>query len=148
VADVKGGKLGMDGTKPDKIVFRATIDAIEQMAFFLEEKLEEAGIPMMEAARIQLAAEEAVTNVINHGYEGKPGNVSIQCRVSAEQVKITITDTGPAFDPTKIPPADVMADLDHRKIGGLGIHLIRSVMDEVAYSRDGDENRLVLVKNV
>lgn len=138
----------MESTEPEKIVIPATIEAIEQVAIFLEERLEEADVPVMDAARIQLAAEEAVTNVITHGYEGEPGDVSIRCTTSEDKVMITITDTGSAFDPTKIPPADVTADLDHRNIGGLGIHLIRSVMDEVTYARDGGENRLTLVKRL
>jgi len=138
----------MDGAESDQIVLHATIDAIEQIAIFLEELLEKAEVPMMEAARIQLAAEEAVTNVVTHGYDNEPGDVSVRCTISDEQVMITITDTGPAFDPTKIPPADVMADLDHRKIGGLGVHLIRSVMDQVTYTRNEDMNQLVLIKEI
>jgi len=120
----------------------------EEMAAYLEACLEEAEIPMMEATRIQLAVEEAVTNVVTHGYEGPDGNVSVQCISSPEIVTITITDTGAAFDPTKIPPADVTADLDHRNIGGLGVHLIRSVMDEIRYSREMDANQLTLVKRL
>ena len=138
----------MDGAESDQIVIRATIDAIEQIAIFLEELLEKAEVPMMEAARIQLAAEEAITNVVTHGYDKEPGDVSVRCTISDEQVMITITDTGPAFDPTMIPPADVMADLDHRNIGGLGVHLIRSVMDQVTYTRNEDMNQLVLIKEI
>ena len=126
--------------------FPASIDAIEEVAIFLEQTLEQAGVPMLEAARIQLAVEEAVTNVINHGYKGGEGNFSLQCDSTTDTIAITIIDTGQAFDPTKIPPADVTADLDHRNIGGLGVHLIRSVMDSVSYSRDENENRLTLVR--
>lgn len=138
----------MNGTGSDRMVVPATIDAIEQVAVFLEEKMEVAGVPMMDATRIQLAVEEAVTNVVTHGYEGEPGDVTIELGISEEQITITISDSGPAFDPTKIPPADTMADLDHRNIGGLGVHLIRSVMNDVSYSRSGDENRLVLMKTI
>lgn len=130
------------------IVVPATIDAIEQVSLYLEACLEQSGVPMMEAARIQLAVEEAVTNVVTHGYEGTGGEVSVQCVPSPDLVQITITDAGPAFDPTKIPPADIMADLEHRNIGGLGVHLIRSVMDEVRYTREMNENRLTLVKRL
>ncbi|PKL58808.1 MAG: ATP-binding protein [Methanomicrobiales archaeon HGW-Methanomicrobiales-4] len=138
----------MHKAESDNIVISATIDAIEQVAIFLEERLEDAGVPMMEAARIQLAAEEAVTNVVTHGYEGEQGEVSISCNTSENEVMITISDTGLPFDPTKIPPADVTADLDHRNIGGLGVHLIKSVMDEVTYTRNGDKNQLTLVKRL
>jgi len=130
------------------IVVPATIDAIEEVALYVEECLEQAEVPLMEATRIQLAVEEAVTNVVTHGYETTGGQVSIRCVSSPELVTITITDTGPAFDPTKIPPADITADLDHRNIGGLGVHLIKSVMDEVLYNREMDANQLTLVKRL
>lgn len=136
----------MSESESTRKVFPATINAIGDVAIFLEHTLEHAGVPMIEAMRIQLAVEEAVTNVINHGYEGKNGDVSIQCDTLADTIVITITDFGQAFDPTLIPPADVTADLDHRRIGGLGVYLIRTVMDEVSYIRVGNENRLRLVK--
>lgn len=135
-------------SEPETInwTFPATLDAIENIAILLEETMEQSGIPMMEAARIQLAVEEAVTNVVNHGYHDKSGNVTVRVDISPETMTITIIDNGQAFDPTKIPPADVDADLDHRTIGGLGVHLIRSVMDSVTYSREGEENRFVMIK--
>ena len=129
--------------------FPASLDAIEQVALLLEEKMELADVPMMEAARIQLAVEEAVTNVVNHGYKGREsGDVSVRVEIDGRDIRITIRDQGHAFDPTTIPPADITADLDHRNIGGLGVHLIRSVMDSVSYSRVGDENRLILEKKI
>ncbi len=130
-----------------EIVVPATIDAIEQVAMYLEEFLEKTEVPMMEATRIQLAVEEAVTNVVTHGYDDSGGDVSIRLESSPAQIAITIIDAGAAFDPTTMPPPDVTADLDHRKIGGLGVHLIRSVMDEVRYARERDQNRLTLIKN-
>ena len=114
---------------------------------YLEEFLEKTEVPMMEATRIQLAVEEAVTNVVTHGYDDSGGDVSIRLESSPAQIAITIIDAGAAFDPTTMPPPDVTADLDHRKIGGLGVHLIRSVMDEVRYARERDQNRLTLIKN-
>ncbi|MDD1728634.1 MAG: ATP-binding protein [Methanospirillum sp.] len=131
-----------------EIVVPATIDAIEQVAMYLEEFLEKTEVPMMEATRIQLAVEEAVTNVVMHGYDDSGGDVLIRLESSPAQIAITIIDAGAAFDPTTIPPPDVTADLDHRKIGGLGVHLIRSVMDEVRYARERDQNKLTLIKNI
>lgn len=134
--------------KSEGIEIPATIESIEVVAQYLEQCLEQADVPLMEMTRIQLAVEEAVTNVVTHGYENPGGNVSVRCISSPELVTITITDTGPAFDPTKIPPVDVTADLDHRNIGGLGVHLIRSVMDEISYNREMDANHLTLVKHI
>lgn len=129
-----------------ELVVPATLDSIERVSIFLESTLEDAGLDMIESARIQLAVEEAVTNVINHGYGGSDGEILITTDIESSQVMITITDTGQEFDPTSIPPPDVTADLDHRNIGGLGVHLIRSVMDDVSYIRDDNKNRLMMIK--
>jgi sigma-B regulation protein RsbU (phosphoserine phosphatase) len=138
----------MTKSEPEELLIRATIDAIEKVAIFLETTLENAGVPMMEAARIQLAVEEAVTNVVNHGYQGETGDVSVKCLINDFKIEITITDSGVAFDPTKIPPPDISADIENRKIGGLGVHLIRSVMDEVSYQRLDNKNHLTMIKSL
>ena len=129
-----------------ELVVPATLDSIERVSIFLESTLEDAGLDMIESARIQLAVEEAVTNVINHGYGGSDGEILITTDIESSQVMITITDTGQEFDPTSIPPPNVTADLDHRNIGGLGVHLIRSVMDSVSYIRHDNKNRLMMIK--
>lgn len=135
-------------SNPEEINVRATVDAIEQVAIFLETSLEKADISMIDSSRIQLAVEEAVTNVVTHGYEGDGGEVTVRCLIDGDLITITIMDSGYPFDPTTIPPADVTADIDHRNIGGLGVHLIRSVMDEVSYQRSGDKNQLTMSKRV
>jgi anti-sigma regulatory factor (Ser/Thr protein kinase) len=137
----------MSEPKPGLVV-RATIDAIELVAQYLDTTLTQASVPMMDATRIQLAVEEAVTNVVTHGYEEGEGDVSVLCTIEGNVVTVIITDSGHAFDPTSIPPADVTADIDHRKIGGLGVHLIRSVMDEISYQRIEDKNQFTMIKQV
>jgi len=127
-------------------VFPATLDTIGEIAGALEEILESAGMPGMDAARTQLAVEEAVTNMITHGYPEGPGDLTIICETEPGMIRIIVADSGMLFDPTSIPPADVTADLDHRSIGGLGVYLIKSVMDEVSYARVGEENRLTMTK--
>lgn len=136
----------MVDSKPAQCIISATIDAIEVVAVYIEEILESAGISMIDSSRVQLAVEEAVTNVVTHGYDEKPGEVSVCCTIENKMVIVTITDSGFPFDPTTIPPADVTADIEHRNIGGLGVHLIRSLMDEMTYQRIGEKNQLVLKK--
>ena len=136
----------MSSIDRSELVVPAVLESIEQVSVYLESILEEAGLDMLEAARIQLAVEEAVTNVINHGYGGKDGEILITSDIESSQVIITITDTGQLFDPTQIPSPDISADLEHRNIGGLGVHLIRSVMDDVKYIREGEKNRLTMIK--
>ena len=98
--------------------------------------------------KIILAVDEAVTNVIEHGYdEQNDGSIEIDVVSAPAAFKITIRDTGKIFNPTSTPSLNVQ---DHVKMGrkkGLGIFLMRQIMDEVKYTfRDGVKNELILVK--
>jgi serine/threonine-protein kinase RsbW len=96
----------------------------------------------------QLAVEEAITNAIVHGYHetGTEGEISIRCQATKGIVEIQIEDTAPPFDPLSLPEPDLTSDIDERQIGGLGIFLIRQVMDEIVYRYEKNKNILVLVK--
>ncbi|HWQ66843.1 MAG TPA: ATP-binding protein [Methanospirillum sp.] len=137
----------MPSTK-GRITIPATIDGIGQVAEALDDLLAESGIDDGVLSQIHLATEEAVTNVVTHAYDKKGGNITVLIEMHHGEVIVSIADQGPAFDPTQIPPPDITADLDHRVIGGLGVHLIRSVMDEVVYSRSEDGNLLTMKKKV
>ena len=85
-----------------------------------------------------LATDEAVTNIILHGYRAAGGEVRLLCIVTGTEVTISIEDDAPQFDPTKYVPAKTTGPLPERGEGGLGIILIRNVMDEISYEfRDG-----------
>ncbi len=94
----------------------------------------------------QLAVEEALTNTIVHGYGKQPGELMITCTASDGLVELQIEDSAPPFDPLSQPEPDLSAELDKRRIGGLGVHLIRRVMDEIVYRYEDGKNILVLVK--
>lgn len=94
----------------------------------------------------QLAIEEAITNVIVHGYQ-KPGEpIGIVCRISQESVEVQITDAAPRFDPFTVPEPELEESIEDRSIGGLGVYLIRRVMDEVTYHYRNGQNVLVMIK--
>ena len=97
---------------------------------------------------IQLAADEAASNIIEHAYEGvKNGVLEISCGVKDGAITIIMVDRGKSFDPSAIPPPDFKADLSERKIGGLGIFLMRKLMDEVHYEfRRDKSNVLTMIK--
>ena len=99
------------------------------------------------AMNINLAMEEAVTNSIMYAYpEGTKGEIEIEARVDDEKIEFTISDNGMEFDPTARPEPDINAGAEERPIGGLGIFLVRKIMDSVTYKRDKDVNILNLVK--
>lgn len=94
----------------------------------------------------QLAVEEIVTNVALHGYGSAQGEIRIAARFVPGEIEIRVSDTAPAFDPLSVPAPDTGGDIDDRQIGGLGIFLVRQVMDTIAYSRDGNQNVLTMIK--
>ena len=97
--------------------------------------------------QVNLALEELWINVVNHGHDGGFHKVEIELTSEAEAVTIEITDDGKPFDPLNDAPVpDVMGSLDDRPVGGLGIHLVRTMMDKVRYKREERRNHLILVK--
>ena len=98
------------------------------------------------AARIHLALEEAVSNVIMYAYpEGTAGNMVLDAVRDGNRLQFTLVDRGKAFDPTTVPEANPEAPLEERPVGGLGIHLVRSIMDSISYSRLDGKNVLTMI---
>ena len=96
---------------------------------------------------LNLALEEAVTNVILYAYpEGTEGEVFVDAAAADTAITFTITDGGKPFDPTSREEVDINAPLEERPVGGLGIHLVRRIMDDVRYERRGERNVLILTK--
>ena len=95
-------------------------------------------------SKIELAAEEALMNIIRYAYPEGPGDVELICKMDDGRFVIEIIDWGIPFDVTAMPDPDVTAGLPERKIGGLGIFLMKKAMDEVRYRRENDRNILTL----
>lgn len=125
------------------------INAVSQLNEFLDIICEELGVDMSTNMSLNLAMEEAVVNVMSYAYpEGTEGKVNIEVVADDYKMVFVITDSGKPFDPTKKAAVDTTLPLEQRAIGGLGIHLIRQIMDEVTYQRKGDQNILTLIKNI
>jgi serine/threonine-protein kinase RsbW len=128
------------------LTIRPDLDEIAGISTALEEVMKTHSFGEEEILDTQLAVEEAITNVIVHGYEGREGEIVIACRATKGIVEIQIEDTAPPFDPLSLPEPDLTASVDDRKIGGLGIFLIRQVMDDIVYRHEDNKNILILVK--
>jgi serine/threonine-protein kinase RsbW len=124
----------------------ADILAIPKISLELDQTMRLHAFSDEEILDTQLAVEEAITNVIMHGYAGKPGQIVLTCRGTHALVEVQIEDSAPPFNPLSIPQPDIEGDIDDRKIGGLGVFLIRQVMDEIVYRYEDGKNILVLVK--
>ena len=130
------------------IVMRNDIQQIPTLAEWIE-GLE---IPAELNMPVNLALEEAVSNVMLYAYPGHSGQVFVECTKmhldKKEQIIFTISDSGIPFDPTQQAEADISLSAEERNIGGLGIHLVRQIMDDVRYVREDNKNILTLIKNI
>lgn len=93
---------------------------------------------------LELALEESLVNIFNYAYPETAGAVTVDCTVTADRLVIRIEDEGVPFSVTESDPPDLSSTLLERKIGGLGIHLVRTLMDKVSHSRVENVNRLEL----
>jgi sigma-B regulation protein RsbU (phosphoserine phosphatase) len=99
--------------------------------------------------KLNLAIEEAVVNVMSYAYPaGTKGDVDIDAEANNEQLKFVISDSGTPFDPTTKGEVDTTLSAEERGIGGLGIHLIRQIMDSINYERVDGKNVLTLRKKL
>ena len=96
---------------------------------------------------ISLVVEEIVLNVVNHGSDGDEGKIRIEISSNAESVRLDIIDDGRPFNPlVDAPVPDVESSIEERAVGGLGIHLIRTMVDEISYLLDDEKNHLTIVQ--
>ncbi|MBI1200391.1 MAG: ATP-binding protein [Phenylobacterium sp.] len=120
--------------------FPAALDA-------LESHLADRGAPQAAVSAVMVAADEVISNILNHGGDAEsPPRVEIDVRVGPGEVAMEIVDDGLAFNPIDAPAPDTALSVEDRAIGGLGIHLVRELMDSVRYERADGRNRLWFVK--
>jgi anti-sigma regulatory factor (Ser/Thr protein kinase) len=107
------------------------------------------GVPGSVVFAVNLALDEIVTNIIVHGYtESGQHAIHIDVALDRDVLEATVRDDAPAFNPLAVPPVDLNAPAAARPIGGLGVHLVRSLMDSVDYWREGTQNVLVIGKRI
>ncbi len=120
---------------------------LERLCAFVAEGADAAGLSTQARDHVQLAVDEAATNVIQHGYGGEgDGGLQVVWRAQPGELTVVLTDQAPPFDPGSFPETPTPASVDDLSIGGYGIRFIRQVMDEVEYIHRDGVNRLTLVK--
>lgn len=131
------------------IVLRNKIEEIVRMTEFVDEISRELNLSVEDSFNIRLAIEEAVTNVIMYAYpQTVEGDILLSARDEGDGIVFQLVDSGNEFDPTLQPDADVTSSLEDREIGGLGIFLIRQLMQSVSYSRIDGKNVLTMIKQL
>lgn len=124
------------------------IEELNKLEPFLNGIFEREHLDMSMLPQIDLALEEAVTNIIMYAYpEGEKGTAELTVEVADGQISATLIDSGTPFNPLQQQEANLDVSLEERKIGGLGIHLIREIMDVVEYAYEDGRNVLKMKKN-
>ncbi|MCL4813115.1 MAG: anti-sigma regulatory factor [Vicinamibacteraceae bacterium] len=110
----------------------------------------QAGLADDDVAKLELAVDEACTNVIEHAHGGdRTKDVVVRAEFDEKSLRIEVVDTGHGFDPATLPEEPLPEMVAHRRSGGLGLRMMKTLMDEVSYEIvPGDRNRLRLVKRL
>ena len=131
------------------LVIENEVSEIEKVAQFIEELGKEDALAPDLVFQLNLALEEAVSNVILYAYpQGERHTISLAASAEQGWLVFVLSDTGREFDPTLVADADVTLSAEEREIGGLGIFLVKQIMDTVEYRRIEDKNILTLKKQL
>ncbi|MEV6687858.1 ATP-binding protein [Streptomyces sp. NPDC051130] len=135
-------------SKPSVLDVPAKIGALGEIAAFVLRLAGRAGLGKQATYRIRLAVDEMATNIVMHGYRGGGGRITVRGHCGPGGVRIVLEDTAPPFDPVegRLPPA-LGVPPHRRRVGGLGIHLALTSVDEYSYARmDGRNTSTLTVK--
>jgi anti-sigma regulatory factor (Ser/Thr protein kinase) len=126
------------------VQFAAKFEYLDEIREFVGNIARKGGFSDKDVYNIQLATDEAASNIIEHAYEKTSNGVlELSCGMNGDVITIILIDHGESFDPSLIPLPDLKADLSNRKIGGLGIFLMRKLMDEVRYEPKPDKSNVL-----
>lgn len=128
--------------------FPARFEFLDEIRDFVAQIAREGGFTEKAIYSLQLAADEAASNIIEHAYEGiLNASLQVTCDMQNDELVITMRDTGKPFDPSLVKQPNLKAHLSKRQIGGLGVYLMRKLMDEVRYESDTRTgNLLTMIK--
>lgn len=125
------------------------IKQVSRLTAFVDEVCETVGVDMSTTMSLNLALEEAVVNVMDYGYPaGQVGHIEVKALANEKTLTFVISDDGIPFDPTAKSEVDTTLSVEQRPIGGLGIHLVRTIMDSINYERTRGRNILTLRKKL
>ena len=133
----------------ETLVIKNDVKEVSKFSDFMKSVLEKLDIEKSLGRRLRLAVEEAVVNVIDYAYPtGQEGDIEVRVVSDGVTLKTIIIDSGVAFDPTMKEKTDTTLSVEDRQIGGLGILLVREIMDTINYERTEGRNILTLTKRI
>lgn len=133
-----------------EIKLEAVVENIPRATAFVSEELDKIGCPMKARAQIDIAIDELFGNIAHYAYPGGTGDAVVQFEFDAPSrtAAVTFMDSGVPYDPLKKEDPDVTLPAEQRKIGGLGIFLVKKTMDEMRYERRDGRNVLTIKKRI
>ena len=133
----------------DSITLENRIAEVDRLGAFVKNFCTGIGLEKSLVGKVRLALEEAVVNVINYAYPaGEKGTVNVLADSDRHEIRFTVIDSGFPFNPTTVMEADTTHEAQMRPIGGLGIHLVRELMDSMGYERKNKQNILTMIKKL
>lgn len=131
------------------ITVKASTEHLAEVRNFVAAHAQDIGLSDKEVSEVRLAVDEAFTNIIKHAYKNSPAqNVRIEMGYNDQQLWISLMDEGRTFDPKSYSEPDLAQRIKEKKRGGMGVYLIKKLMDRVQYSRKGRTNEIKMVKNI
>ncbi|MBN8654548.1 MAG: ATP-binding protein [Anaerolineae bacterium] len=128
-------------------IFPARFEYLDEIRDAVAEVARSGGFSEKTIYSLQLAADEAASNIIEHAYEGvSDASLFMTCDMRGSEIIITMRDQGKTFNPTKVKEPNLKAELSERQIGGLGVYLMRKLMDSVRYESSTSGNLLTMTK--
>ncbi len=128
------------------MAIKTTRDELERIAAAIEELGQQDDWPDDLVFRVNLVLEELILNIMDYGADDGDADISLQIESESDSISIDLSDSGRPFDPlTEAPEPDLTGAVDERRVGGLGVHLTKTLMDDVRYSHEDGRNRLNIV---
>jgi len=135
------------GQQASSITLEASLKNLEMMNNFLHKWAKKASLSTHSENELLLAVEEVYANIVKYAYPESLGKVTIHCRTDEDSLILKIKDEGIPFDPLQLTEPHLISCLKERKVGGLGVFLMRRFVDNVKYEKEGKYNVLTLVKS-
>ncbi len=144
MGDAAGGKQSNMAQSLD-IVIKNDFSELGGLCLDVNGFLEKHSMAARVVYAVNLAIEEVLTNIIKYGYDdSKPHDISVHLTLEGEGLRLVLVDDGRRFDVDKAPEPDMSIPASDREVGGLGIHLVRNMLDTLTYTRNGNKNTLEL----
>ena len=130
------------------LILKNDLSELARIAEKIESHGESRGWPAKWIMNINLSLDELITNTVSYGYQDTDEHeIRITLTEQDDSLAVVVEDDGMAFDPfTAVPVPDLEADVEERRIGGLGVYFVKTLMDEVAYERVDNSNRITLIQ--